>query len=64
MRVTIPVTEDPSGSRSGFKCAIGVLDGTVVGDAMVRDCGHIDGRGSFIRSDMNYCRQLLQLQLE
>ena len=35
MRVTIPVTEDSSDPRRGFKRAIGVLDGTVVGDAMV-----------------------------
>ena len=33
--MTIPATEDASGPRRGFKRAIGVLDGTIVGDAMV-----------------------------
>ena len=40
----MPLTEDSIGSRFGFNCAIGVLDGTIVGDAMVRDCGHIARR--------------------
>lgn len=30
----MPVTEDLSGPRSGFNCAIGVLEGTIVDDAM------------------------------
>lgn len=37
----MPVTDDSSGLRSGFNCAIGVLDGTIVGDAMIRGCRHI-----------------------
>ena len=33
----MPVTEDSSCLSSGFNCAIGVLNSTVVGGAMVRD---------------------------
>lgn len=49
----MPVTKDASGLRSGFNSAIGVLDGTVVGDAMVRDRGHhIARRGRVIKSSL------------
>lgn len=44
----MPVTEDSSGLRSGFNCAIGVLDGTLVGNAIVRDCCHIARLGRVI----------------
>ena len=57
----MPATEDSSGLRSGFNCAIGVLAGTTIGDAMVRDCVHIARRVRVMRS----CnRQVFQLQLE
>ena len=48
----MPVTEESSGLRSGFRCAIGVLAGTIVGDAMVRDCVHIVRRGRVMRSEL------------
>lgn len=37
----MPVAEDSPDSSAGSNCAIGVLAGTFVGDAMVRDCAHI-----------------------
>ena len=49
MRVTIPVTEDSSGLRSGFRCAIGVLASTFVGETMVRGYGHFARRSRVIR---------------
>ena len=53
MRVTIPAMDDPSCSRSGgFNCAIGVLAGTIAGDAMVRDCVHTARRGRVIRWEL------------
>lgn len=48
----MPATDDSSSVRSGFNCAIGLLNGTVVGDAMVRDYGHIARRNCFIRSGL------------
>ncbi len=58
----MPLMEDAFGSRSGLNCAIGVLDGTVVGDAMVRDCVHIAQPGRVMRWDLTL--QLLRRQLE
>lgn len=57
----MPVTKDSSGLRSGFNCVIGVLAGTIVGGAMVRDCAHIVRRGRVMRF---HKRQLLRLRLE
>ena len=45
----MPATDESSCSRSGFKCAIGVLAGTIAGDAMVRDCVHIARRDRVMR---------------
>ncbi len=52
----MPLMEDAFGSRSGLNCAIGVLDGTVVGDAMVRDCVHIARPGRVMRWDLTLQR--------
>ena len=48
----MPVIDDLSGSRSGFNCAIGVLDGTTVGVAMVGDGSHTARRGRVMRLDL------------
>ena len=50
----MPLTEDSVGSRFGFNCAIGVLDGTIDGDAMVRDCGHIARRVFVMSCDLTF----------
>ena len=60
----MPVTEVPPGLSSGFNCAIGVLDTTVEGEAIIRDCGHIARRGRILKSGLLLLRvQLLQLEM-
>ena len=39
--MTIPVTEDSSGSRIGLSSAIGLVAATLVGDTIIGECRHI-----------------------
>ena len=52
----MPVTKESSCLRSGLNCAMGVLAGTIIGDAMIRDCFHIDRRGRVMRSEISLKR--------